>query len=133
MAGRRLQIFKARWFARFARDERISDQRLSQSVSLAEAGLVDADLGGGVIKQRVARPGRRRSGGYRVLVAYRTGQRAVFIYGFAKNERENIAPDELKTLREIAAGWLAAGANRIAQAVTEKVLYEVIYDEKKGG
>jgi hypothetical protein len=71
-------------------------------------------LGGGVIKQRVARAGQGRSGGYRVLIAYRAGHRAVFLYGFAKRERENIKPDELLTLHEIAAAWLAADTKNIA-------------------
>ena len=69
---------------------------------------IDTDLGGGVIKQRVARSGQSRSGGYRMLIAYRTSALAVFLYAFGKNERENIEPDELLTLREIGAGWLAA-------------------------
>ncbi len=97
----------------------------------AGQGLIDADLGGGVIKQRVARPGRGRSGGYRVLIAYRATHRAVFLYGFAKRERENIEPDELVTLREIAAQWLAADTKRLAQAVNEGVLQEVSNDEKE--
>ena len=71
-----------------------------------ERGLVDAELGGGVVKQRVARAGQGRSGGYRMLIAYRAGDRAVFLYGFAKRERENVDADELLTLREIGArGW----------------------------
>jgi hypothetical protein len=66
-----------------------------------------------------------------VLLAYRRGHRAVFIYGFAKRERENIESDELKTLREIADGWLAADAQRLAEAVNEGVLKEVPYEEDK--
>jgi hypothetical protein len=97
----------------------------------AEQGLVDTDLGGGIIKQRVARPGQGRSSGYRMLIAYRAGHRAVFLYGFAKRERESIDPDELATLREIAAGWLRTDAGRIAQALKESALQEVAYDEKK--
>jgi hypothetical protein len=58
-------------------------------------GLVDADLGGGVIKQRIARPGQGRSGGFRVLLAYRAEERTVFLYGFAKSERDNVDDDEL--------------------------------------
>jgi hypothetical protein len=60
-----------------------------------------------------------------MLVAYRTGERAVFLYGFAKNERENIDPDELLTLREIGAAWLAANAEQLARALQEDVLQEV--------
>ena len=91
----------------------------------AAKGLIDADLGGNVIKQRVARPGQGRSGGYRVLVAFRSGTRSVFLYGFAKSERENIEPDELATLREIAAGWLAADDKTIARALAEGILQEI--------
>ena len=85
-----MRVFKTRWFARFARRERISDPNLCEAVWRAEGGLVDADLGGGVIKQRVARTGQGRSGAYRVLLAYRANARSVFLYGFAKSQRENV-------------------------------------------
>jgi hypothetical protein len=93
--------------------------------------MVDADLGGAVIKQRVARAGQGRSGGYRMLIAYRFGERAVFLYGFAKNERENIDPDDLLTLREIGAAWLAADADRIAHALDEDALQEVKDEDRQ--
>jgi hypothetical protein len=124
-----VRIFTTKWLARFARRERITDESLREAIERAERGLVDADLGGGVIKQRVARSGQGRSGGYRMLVAYRAGARAVFLYGFAKNERENIGSDELLTLREIGAAWLAADAARIAQALKDEALQEVADDE----
>ena len=126
-----MRIFKTRSFTRFARSERITDGSLSEAVRRAGRGLVDADLGGGVIKQGAARPGGGRSGGYRVLIAYRAGHRAVFLYGFAKREPDNIEPDELMTLREIAGKWLAADTKRIVQALNEGILHEVTYDEKK--
>jgi hypothetical protein len=120
-----VRIFKTRWFARYARGERIADSALSEAIDRAQRGLIDAELGGGVIKQRVARPGQGRSAGYRMLIAYRAGDRAVFLYGFAKREREDIDRDELLTLREIAAAWLRADARQIAQAVEEHALLEV--------
>ena len=126
-----MRIFKTRPFTRFARGERITDKSLSEAIRRAEWGLVDADLGGGVIKQRVARPGQGRSGGYRVLIAYRAKHRGVFLYGFAKSERDNIDPDELVTLQEIAEKWLAADTKGIVQALNEGVLLEVTYDEKE--
>ena len=112
-----MRIFKTRWLVRFARRERIADVSLKEAIARAARGLVDADLGGGVIKQRVAREGQGRSGGHRMLIAYRAGERAVFLYGFAKSERENIGPDELQTLREIGAMWLAASDDKIEQAL----------------
>ncbi|MBI1208027.1 MAG: type II toxin-antitoxin system RelE/ParE family toxin, partial [Azospirillum sp.] len=90
-----MRIFKTRWLVRFARRERIADDSLKEAIARAARGLVDADLGGGIIKQRVARAGQGRSAGYRMLIAYRAEDRAVFLYGFAKHERDNIGPDEL--------------------------------------
>jgi len=126
-----VRIFKTKWLARYARRERIADHSLSEAIERAARGVIDADLGGGIIKQRVARSGQGRSGGYRMLIAYRAGARAVFLYAFAKNERENIDPDELLTLREIGAGWLAADAQRIAQVLEEGILQEVIDDNEE--
>lgn len=109
------------------------DQSLSEAITRAEQGLVDADLGvdlgGGLIKQRVARAGQGRSGGYRVLVAYRSRNRAVFLYGFAKNELDNIEPDEL-TLKDIAAGWLKANDKEILKALNEDAVKEVKHGEE---
>lgn len=116
---------------RFARRERIEDRNLCAAIERAEQGVVDADLGGGVIKLRVARTGQGRSGGYRLLIAYHSGNRTVFLYGFAKNERDNIDDDELTTLKEIAAGWLEADSEHIETAIKEGFLQEVPYDERK--
>jgi hypothetical protein len=101
-----MRIFKTKWLVRFARRERIADRSLREAIERADQGLIDADLGGGIIKQRIARGGQGRSGGYRTLVAYRAGTRAVFLYAFAKNERDNIDPDELPTFRGVGAAWL---------------------------
>ena len=125
-----MQIFKTKWLARFVRRERITDTSLREAIERAERGVIDADLGGGLIKQRVARQGQGRSGGYRMMVAYRAMNRAVFLYGFAKNERDNIDPDELLSLREIAAIWLAADDAKIAQAIEEEALQEIDYNEE---
>ena len=125
-----MRIYTTKWLTRFARRERIADRSLLEAVARAERGLVDADLGGGLVKQRVARAGQGRSGGYRMLIAYRAGTRAVFLYGFAKHERENIDPDQLLTLREIGASWLAADARRIERAIDEDALREVRDDDR---
>ena len=79
-----MRIFKNRPFARFARKSGLSDAGLLKAVRDAERGLVDADLGGGVIKQRIARPGGGKSGGFRTIVLFRSGARAFFVHGFAK-------------------------------------------------
>ncbi len=92
--------------------------------------MIDADLGGGLIKQRVARKGQGRSGGYRMIVAYRQQGRAVFLYAFAKSDRENIGHDELLELREVGVNWLIASPERIAEALEDGRLKEVDLDEE---
>lgn len=126
-----MRVFKTKWFTRYARQERIADRSLCDAVARAEQGLVDADLGGGIIKQRVARTGQGRSGGYRLLMVYRSGSVAVFLYGFAKSERDNIDPDDLKTVREIGAAWLAAKDENLQHAVRKAVLKEVKYGNQR--
>lgn len=123
-----MQVFKTKWFGRFARRELITDASLREAIARAERGLIDADLGGGLIKQRVARKGQGRSGGYRTIIAYRVKGGAVFLYGFAKSEQENVDLKQLATARKIAEKWLAADAERIAQGIEEGELQEVKYD-----
>jgi len=126
-----VQLFKTKWFMRYARKERLGDDSLCDAIERAERGIVDADLGGGIIKQRVARAGQGRSGGYRLLIAYRSGNRAVFLYGFAKSERDNIEEDDLETLREIGEAWLEAEEKQLEHAIKEGLLKEVDYDNEK--
>ena len=124
-----MRIFKTKLFARFARRERISDDALCEAVSRVEKGLVDADLGGGVIKQRIARQGQGRSGGYRVLLAFRDKERTIFVYGFAKSDRDNIDDQELAVVREVSASWLAADTKMIGLALAQGLLIEVRNDD----
>ena len=101
-----MRVFATRVFARFARKEHLDDNRLCEAIARAECGSVDADLGANLIKQRV-RPGGGRSGGYRTVIAYRVSQRSVFLYGFAKSERDNIDDRELNDLKKLARHYLS--------------------------
>jgi hypothetical protein len=97
-----VRIFKNTWFVRFARAQKISDDTLREAVMRAESGQVDTDLGGGVLKQRIARPGQGKSKGYRRIILLREGHRAFFVYGFAKSERDNIRKDEEDQFKKMA-------------------------------
>ena len=90
-----MRVFKTKWFGRFARKERLSDQKLAEAVREVERGLHDGDLGGGLIKKRIARAGEGKRGGYRTIIVYRRGKRAVFVYGFAKSDKADLSPVEL--------------------------------------
>lgn len=123
-----MRVFKTRDFARFARKESIYDARLCEAIERAERGLIDADLGGGVIKQRVARPGKGRSGGYRTLIAYRTEARAVFVYGFAKSAKDNVTAAELSALRRLATEYLGYDAKQVEAHLKDGAWTEVMCD-----
>ena len=123
--GGGVPIYKLKTFARFARDERINDASLVDAIKRAVDGLVDADLSGGLIKQRVARQGQGRRGGYRVLIAFHSKDFSVFLYGFAKSQRETLNPKELRTVQQLAARWLSASPEEIKRALTENQLVEV--------
>ena len=125
-----MRIFKTKWLTRFARREGITDHSLREAMERAERGLIDADLGGDLIKLRVARQGQGRSGGYRMLVAYRAQGRAVFLFGFAKNDQENISPTELLLLRKVADNWLAADAVLIQKEIEAGNLREIGHDQE---
>lgn len=122
-----MQVYLTKWMARFTRREKIPHADLLEAIGRAERGLIDADLGGGLIKQRIARRGKGRSGGYRTVIAYRRGHRAFFILGFAKSERDNISPDELGTTRDIAAVLMATPHDVLASKVANGELEEVVY------
>ena len=129
-AGSYLQTFKTKAFARFATREGISDAALCEAVLRALRGLVDADLGGGVIKQRIARKGGGRSGGFRTIVLFRRGKLAFFVYGFAKSGRENLRRDELETFRLLADEYLALDGTGISAAQAVGAIVEVKCDDQ---
>lgn len=120
-----MRIFKNAWFERFARKQRIADAALLEAVQRAERGQIDADLGGGVLKQRVARPGQGKSGGYRTIILYRQEQRAVFVFGFAKNERDNIDSEQETLFKKMAKDVLALTDRQIAELIERGRFSEV--------
>jgi hypothetical protein len=116
---------KTKPFARFAGREGIADEELCEAVSQAERGLIDADLGGGVIKQRLAREGQGKSGGFRSIVLFRRGSKAFFVYGFAKSDRDNIRRDELKAFRKLASEMLALDDRALVAAMRNGTIMEI--------
>ena len=123
-----MRIFLTRVFARFVKSEDIADSALREAVRRAQAGLIDADLGGGVIKQRVARRGGGKSGGYRTIILFRKETRAIFAYGFAKKDRDNITPQELKIYRGMARLMLMYSDDEIVAAIEGRELKEIEND-----
>jgi hypothetical protein len=125
-----LRVFKTKAFARFARKENLGDKALAGAVAQIELGLVDADMGGGLIKQRIARTGEGKRGGFRTLIAYHVGKRAIFLYGFAKSDQANIGPEDERDLKDYGAMLLALKDKDIELMTKNGELWEVSYGKK---
>ena len=114
-----------RFFRRWADDEGLGPAVLALAVWEIEGGLVDGDLGGGIVKKRVRVPGRGKSGGARVLLATNHRDRWIFIYGFLKNQRANISHRELVALRELSRDLLALTEEQLNERARAKILIEI--------
>ncbi len=120
-----MRAFKTKAFAKWASGEGLGDHALAAAVAEIEQGLIDAKLGGHVVKKRVALPGRGKRGSTRTLVAFRQGDKAFFIYGFAKNERANINDKELRALKLLATELLNYAVSDLAKATKAGELIEI--------
>jgi hypothetical protein len=140
-----MKIYKTRWFDRWSRKQEIEDLTLCTAVREIAAGLYDADLGGGLIKKRIARPGSGKSGGFRTLLAARRfrgklppkssltnkGDLWIFLYGFPKSKRSNIGKDEEQQLKKSAEDLLSLAPEGIELLKNEDELIEVDCDDEK--
>jgi len=124
-----LRILKQAAFNKFAQKNDISDAALHDAVERAEKGQIAADLGGGVIKQRIAREGEGKRGGFRTIIIFRSMERAFFIYGFPKNKRDNIQSDEKETFKKLATHLLNISDKNVEALIEDGAYVEV----KKNG
>lgn len=121
-----MKVFKNAWFGRFARKEEISAAALWDAVQRAEKGQIDADLGGGVIKQRIARSGESKSKGYRSIILFRKDKLSFFVYGFSKSELGNIREDEEAQFKKMAKYVLSLTDVQLSELVANGQFEEVI-------
>lgn len=125
-----MSVYQTKEFARFARKNGLSARALLHAAADVAKGQFDADLGGGVFKQRVARPGSGKSGGFRTILLFRAGRHSFFAYGFAKNERANISAKELKALKKLADEMLGYSAAQVSAACEASELIELVDDNE---
>lgn len=126
-----MAVFQTRWFSRWARKQGLSARALCAAVAEIQQGLYEANLGGGLVKKRVARPGQGKSGGFRTLIATNRGDRWIFVFGFPKNVRSNIDQTEEAALKLLSAKLLALSVRDLRTAVEAGELLEVMCDEKE--
>ena len=126
-----MSIFMTKSFARFARKAALASQDLLTAAVHVVRGEYDADLGGGVFKQRVARPGGGKSGGFRTIILFKVGGHCFFAHGFAKSDKANVNVKELKALKQLAAVFLNLSDKEIEAAVAAgEVIKVTSHDEE---
>ncbi len=121
-----MKVLKTKKFAEFCSDNGVSDSKLSQAIREIETGLIDAELGAGVIKKRLAREGEGKSGGYRTIIVYKRGQHAIFLYAFPKNVMDNIDGKTLKNLKLLAKSYSRLTDTQLMTVVHDGKLIEVL-------
>jgi hypothetical protein len=124
-----MRIFKTHIFAKWAKQENVTDKVIRKAVTEMQSGLIYAELGDGLCKQRIARPGQGKRGGHRTLVAFKKDDRSVFVFGFSKNEHDNINDLDEKKYRELTQFYLNLSNEQLDKMISEKRLIEVTYEK----
>jgi hypothetical protein len=125
-----LKVYKTHVFNKWSKKEGITDASLRGAVGEICEGLIDAELGGGLLKKRMAKPGHGKRGSYRTLLAFRNSQRAIFLTGFSKNEVANISSDEREVFKKLCAIYLNATLKELEIMCKAKKLIEVSYEKE---
>ena len=124
------RAFVTSTFSRWLRKSPLSERALCDAIKEMVAGLMDADLGGHLFKKRVAAPGRGKRGSTRVLIGTNLGDRWFFLFGFGKNERDNISDRELLALQKLAGRLLKLDIAALDRQIEEGTLTEICHEEK---
>ena len=114
-----------KWFMRWARKANLSEVNLLEAIDNLEKGLSVAELGGHLFKIRVKRAGKGKSSGFRTIVVYKKEEKAIFLYGFGKNEKSNIDKTELQYFKKLGSDLLALNAKQIASATKKQILFDL--------
>lgn len=127
-----MSVYKTKEFSKFARKADLGSEALLEAARAVASGQWDADLGGGVFKQRIARQGGGKSGGFRTIILFKVGGHSFFVHGFAKNEKANVTPRELKALKKLAATFLGLDAEALKKVSAAGEIAEVTNDGEDG-
>jgi hypothetical protein len=112
-------------FAKWASKQKIPKKELASALAEVQEGNFEANLGGHIYKKRIRLEGRGKSGGGRTIICYKRNDRAIFIHGFAKNEKSNLSPRELNAFKELAKILLALSPEDIQVAINNGDFIEV--------
>ncbi|KQW72480.1 hypothetical protein ASD03_32490 [Ensifer sp. Root127] len=125
-----VRLLKDLEFDDWAAEYNVTNDMLCGAAKEIEAGLVDARLGGFLIKKRVAAPGHGKQGSYRTIVGYRQSDRLIFVHGFAKNETDNITKKEKEALRKLCDVYMQIDPDKLSEMIKEKKILEITCHEQ---
>jgi hypothetical protein len=120
-----MRIYKTRYFSKWQRKQMLSDTALLDAIEELCSGLHNGNLSRYVYKKRIAQEGRGKRGSYRTIIAARLDEKAFFIYGYPKNEHDNISSDELQAYKDMSALLIEMEIVKIEQLLKEGQLIEV--------
>ena len=118
-----------KWFKKWAKKANLSNHNLLESIDNLEKGLSVADLGGSLFKIRLKRAGKGKSSGFRTIVVYKKEEKAVFLYGFDKNEKSNINKTELQYFKKLGSDFLALEAKQVIDSIEKQILFGLEVEE----
>ena len=124
-----MEKLTTKWFKKWAKKSKLKDKDLLETIENLKDGLSTADLGSNLFKVRVKRENSGKSSGFRTIVVYKENERAVFLYGFGKNEKENITKTELLYFKKLGNDFLVLRPNEIKQLIESKSLFNIEVEE----
>jgi hypothetical protein len=129
--GIKMRVLKYRTFCEWAKSEKLTDYTLIKAVEEIEKGLFDANIGNGLYKKRIAKKGKGKRAGYRVILGFKYNNKAIFLYGFSKNERDNISERETLAYKKLAGYFLQITDQQLTVLIKNGELFEVSYEDFK--
>ncbi len=124
-----MEKLTTKWFKKWAKKSKLKDKDLLKTIENLKDGLSTADLGSNLFKVRVKRENSGKSSGFRTIVVYKENERAIFLYGFGKNEKENITKTELLYFKKLGNDFLALSPNEIKQLIEKMTLFNMEVEE----
>ena len=120
-----MDVLSTKWFKKWSIKANLKNQDLLEAIRNLEVGLSTANLGNHLFKVRVKREHGGKSSGFRTIVVYQEDDKAIFLYGFGKNEKDNISKSELRYFRKLGSDLLALNKDQIKQFVEKNILFDI--------
>jgi hypothetical protein len=125
-----MKTLMVKWVKRWSKKERVEDTQWLAAIADIEASSTTADLGGSLYKVRMSTKSKGKSGGYRVLIVYKKGNRAIILYVFEKADQSNLTAEETKAFKKLSSDYLVLKKSQLELLVERKELFEIIGEKK---